>query len=348
MPQENLPISGKKWWYHIAFWIFWIAMNTLFLGSAEDTYKRQFITEIYELPEKVFVVYLNLYWLVPRYLLRKKYFKYGILLFLLLFCMSLVMRAIYVKFLALQYYPETAGLPFFQAYRLFKYIFYNLNAVVFITTGISLFYHLRHEQQMNNELAQQNLRTELYYLKSQLHPHFLFNTLNNLYSLSLKKSDNAAPIVLKLSELMSYMLYDSQKDVIDLQKDIKYIKGYIELEKIRYGERISISFNESGDLEGKRIPPLLMLPFVENAFKHGLCEDTENVWITIDLKVKQGVFYFKIRNSVNPLLSNDKPDPHGVGLQILKKRLELLYPSAYSFEIRKDIDFFEVDLKIKL
>jgi sensor histidine kinase YesM len=348
MTLKNFTITANKWRYHIAFWIFWVALNTIFLGSAEDTYRRQFITELYELPEKMIVVYLNLYWLVPRYLLKKKYYQYGFALFFLLFFMSLVMRAVYVEFLARQYYPDTAGIPYFHAYRLFKYIFYNLNAVIFITTGIRLFYYWYQQQERNHELAQQNLKTELYYLKGQLHPHFLFNTLNNIYSLCLKKSDIAAPVVLKLSGLMRYMLYDSQKDLIDLNEDIKYIKGYIELEKIRYGDRISISFNESGDLSGKQIAPLLMLPFVENAFKHGLCEDTENVWITIDLKVKQEIFYFKIRNSVNALLGNHKPDPKGFGLQNLRRRLELLYPQAHEMEIRQDIDFFEVDLKIKL
>lgn len=348
MQPASLPIARNKWSYHIAFWVFWVALNTVFLGSAEDTYGRQFITELYELPEKIIVVYINLYWLVPRYLLKKRYGAYALTLFLLLFGMSLVMRAVYVEFLAARYYPDTVGLPFFHPYRLFKYIFYNLNAVVFITTGIRLFYYWYLQQQLNLELREQNLRTELYYLKSQLHPHFFFNTMNNLYSLCLKKSDKAAPVVLKLSELMSYMLHDSQKDTIDLQKDIRYIRDYIELERIRYGERISISFNESGDLEGKQLPPLLMLPLVENAFKHGLCEDTENVWITIDLKVKQGLFYFKIRNSVNPLLDKKNSDPHGIGLMNLQRRLELLYPSAHELEITRDSAYFEVDLKIKL
>ncbi len=348
MEQKFLTISTGKWWYHAGFWAFWIALNVVFLGSAEDTYRRQFITELYELPEKMIVVYVNLYWLVPRYLLKKKYFHYGTALFGLLFCMSLVMRAIYVEFLARQYYHDTTSLAIFQPYRLFKYIFYNLNAVIFITTGIRLFFYWYQQQQLNNELVQQNLRTELYYLKVQMHPHFLFNTLNNVYSLCLKKSDIAAPVVLKLSELISYMLYDSEKDTIDLVKELKYIHGYIELEKIRYGDRIAVSFNESGDLDGKQIAPLLLLPLVENAFKHGLCEDTENVWITIDIKMKQGIFYFKIRNSVNPLIPNQKPDPKGLGLQNLKRRLALSYPSAYTMEITKDIDYFEVDLKVKL
>jgi sensor histidine kinase YesM len=348
MSVKNFYIDRYKIPAHICFWVVWMSLNIVFLGSGEDNYKRQLAFELYELPEKIIAVYLNLYVLVPRLLLKKKYLQYVLALFAMLFLVALSMRAVYLKFLAAPYFPETANQPFFQAYRIFKYIFYNLNAVIFITTGIRLFFYWYQQQQLNNELVKGKLEAELHYLKGQLNPHFLFNTLNNVYSLSLKKSDMAPMMILKLSSLMSYMLYDSQKDRIDLMKDLEYTKNYIEVEKLRYGNRLKVSLNESGDLKDKSIAPLLMLPFVENAFKHGLCEDAEEVWLTIDVKLKQDTLYLKVRNSVDELSCDEGPLQFGVGLQNIKRRLELLYPGRYSLDITKDLNYFEVDLKIKM
>jgi len=347
MQGVRLYTANNKVLRHVLFWVAWVVLNTCMWGSFDDNYKRQFITEFYELPEKMIVVYLNLYLLMPRWLLRKKYYRYGASLFLMLSVMALIMRAIYIKFLAVQYYHDN-NLSLFNSYRILKYIFFNLNIVLFITSGIRLFAYWDQQQQRNHELVQETLKGELYYLKGQLHPHFLFNTLNNIYSLCLKKSDIAPTLVLKLSSLMSYMLYDSQKDSISLLKDIDYMKSYIELEKIRYGERLTFSFNQSGDLEGRQIAPLLMLPFVENAFKHGLSDDVNNVWVTIDLKVKQDVFYMKIRNSISKPPSFEPQLPNGIGLQNIKRRLALLYPDRHSLEITADIEYFEADLKINL
>jgi len=340
-------IANSRWLSHVIFWAAWIAMNTVFLGSYEDTYLRQFCVELYELPEKALVVYLNLYWLIPAFLMKRKYWTYGITLSVMIVAMALIMRAIYVVWLAPKYFPETVNLPFFHTYRLLKYIFYNINGVVIITTGFRLFNYWYQQQQMNNELMQEKLRTELTYLKGQLHPHFLFNTLNNIYSLCLDKSDLAPGTVLKLSDLLSYMLYDARKDSLCLSKEIEHLKSYLELEKIRYGERINISFNVSGPVECKEIAPLMMLPFVENAFKHGFSNDLYNIWITIDIKLKNDVFYMKVKNSM-PLKSCAEKPASGIGLQNIRRRLELLYPGKHSLDITTDTDFFEVDLKLQL
>lgn len=340
-------IANSRLLSHVIFWVTWVALNTIFLGSAEDTYLRQFIVELYELPEKMIVVYLNLYWLIPVFLMKRKYLWYAFSLFTIIVLMSIVMRAIYVELLAPKYFPDTVNLPFFHPYRIFKYIFYNLNAIILITTGIRLFNYWYQQQQMNNELIKEKLETELGYLKGQLHPHFLFNTLNNIYSLCLSKSDLAPDIVLKLSSLLSYMLYDSEKDHIDLQKEIGYVRSYLELEKIRYCDRLSISFTESGDLQNKKIAPLIMLPFIENAFKHGFDEDLNNIWITIDIKVKQDMFYMKVKNSFNGASRPVLPQ-RGIGLQNIRRRLTLLYPEKHALELHPDTDYFEVDLKIDL
>ncbi|QEC65207.1 sensor histidine kinase [Mucilaginibacter ginsenosidivorans] len=322
-------------------------MNTIFLGSYENTYLRQFYVELYELPEKMLVAYLNLYWLIPAFLMKRKYWKYGISLSVMILGMAFIMRAIYVLWLAPIYFPDTVNLPFFHTYRLLKYIFYNINGVVIITTGFRLFNYWYYQQQLNNELVQAKLKAELGYLRAQLHPHFLFNTLNNIYSLCLDKSDLAPGVVLKLSDLLSYMLYDSEKERIELLKDIERLKSYLELERVRYGNRLNISFNRSGDMQGRQIAPLIMLPFVENAFKHGFDNDLNNIWITIDIKLKDDMLYMKIKNSLNKT-PQVAPQANGIGLQNIRRRLELLYPDRHSLEMISDSDYFEVDLKINL
>lgn len=332
---------------HVIFWVAWIAMNTVFLGSYENTYLRQFYVELYELPEKMLVAYLNLYWLIPAFLMKRKYWMYGISLSVMIVGMAFIMRAIYVLWLAPTYFPDTVNLPFFHTYRLLKYIFYNINGVVIITTGFRLFNYWYYQQQLNNELAQEKLKAELGYLRGQLHPHFLFNTLNNIYSLCLDKSDLAPGVVLKLSDLLSYMLYDSEKERIELLKDIERLKSYLELERVRYGNRLNISFNRSGDMQGRQIAPLIMLPFVENAFKHGFDNDLNNIWITIDIKLKDDMLYMKIKNSLNKT-PQGVPPANGIGLQNIRRRLELLYPGKHSLELIPDSDYFEVDLKINL
>jgi len=344
---SNFYIAKNKILSHVVFWIAWVALNTVFLGSAEDTYLRQFYTELYELPEKIIVVYLNLYWLIPLFLLKRKYLAYGCSLFVLLFSMAVIMRAIYVEFLAAKFYPETAKLSFFNAYRIFKYIIYNLDAIVLITTGIRLFKYWYQQQSLNNDLVQEKLTAELGYLKGQLHPHFLFNTLNNVYSLCLDKSDLAPEIVLKLSELLSYMLYESDREKIELSKEVIHIKSYLELEKLRYGDRLNISFSQSGDVSNQQIAPLIMMPFIENAFKHGFNEDLNNIWITIDIKVKHDTLYLKVQNSTNRQIQPGSISS-GIGLQNISRRLALLYPDKYLLEIFPDSEYFEVDLKISL
>lgn len=142
------------------------------------------------------------------------------------------------------------------------------------------------------------MNTELQMLRNQINPHFLFNTLNNIYALTRKKSDKAPEVVMKLSELLSFMLYKSRVDTITLQEEIRVLEDYIELERIRYNERLTVSFTKQIDDPSQRIIPLLFLPLVENAFKHGVSESRFDSFVHIDLKLKDGFLNFSIENSV--------------------------------------------------
>ncbi|WP_128547715.1 sensor histidine kinase [Larkinella soli] len=203
------------------------------------------------------------------------------------------------------------------------------------------------KQRDYQQIEREKLHAELQLLKSQVHPHFLFNTLNNLYALTLKKSEQSPAVVLKLSELLSYMLYDCNAPEVPLEKEIGFMKNYIGLEQLRYGDRLDISINFHGDLQSRQIAPLLLVPFLENAFKHGTSEQLEQAWIFMDLAVEDNTLTFKLVNS-----REGEPQvgahPGGIGLQNVQKRLELLYPGRYELQIHPEEETFLVDLKILL
>jgi two-component system, LytTR family, sensor histidine kinase AlgZ len=195
-------------------------------------------------------------------------------------------------------------------------------------------------------LAQQEKVTaELQLLKAQVHPHFLFNTLNNIYSFSMERSPKTPGLILKLSSLLSYMLYDCKAEHVRLEKEIKIMKNYIDLEKERYDDTLEISWSVEGNIKDQFISPLLMLPFLENAFKHGVSEQIEKPWLSIDISVKSNILRCKIANSKNEFAP---PCEIGIGITNVKKRLEVLYPGKYELKISDEGNFFVISLMLKL
>jgi LytS/YehU family sensor histidine kinase len=201
---------------------------------------------------------------------------------------------------------------------------------------------LRDTQKLENE----KIQAELKLLKAQIHPHFLFNTLNNLYALTLKKDDRAPTVVLKLSHLLNYILYECNVKYALLKKEIEMLENYIELEKIRYGERIHIQFDIDGSLQGVYIAPLLLLPFLENSFKHGASGILEKPWINIIIKVDQDEILFQIENSKEKDIKQHSYQ-EGIGLNNVKRRLELLHKGDYELTIENKDDRFFVLLCLR-
>ena len=192
---------------------------------------------------------------------------------------------------------------------------------------------------------QEKMTAELQLLKAQIHPHFLFNTLNNIYSFSLDLSPKTPQLILKLSSLLSYMLYDCKAEEVRLEKEVEIMKDYIDLEKERYGDKIEISWNVEGDIRDIFISPLLMLPFLENAFKHGASEQIEKPWMGVDISAASNTVKFKITNSKN---ENIQYSQQGIGINNVKKRLEFLYPGKHELKINDEGDFFAVSLMVKV
>ncbi|MBK9687900.1 MAG: histidine kinase [Saprospiraceae bacterium] len=222
----------------------------------------------------------------------------------------------------------------------------------FVAAASSIYYILSDWMKGQNEkqeLANQTLQSELKFLKSQINPHFLFNTLNSLYALTLKKSDLAPEIVLKLSEMMRYMLYECNEKYVSLEKEVNYVINYLDLEKLRHGKKINIHFQQSGEIRNQLIAPLLFIPFIENCFKHGVSHQIAEAFVDIKININGQEVSVEIENSKHAVM----PGAHqkksgGIGLVNVKRRLDLLYADAYELKITDTPTTYKVTLFLKL
>lgn len=214
----------------------------------------------------------------------------------------------------------------------------------FLAIGsLAYFVHSARQQEQMKVLKEQQLMTELNYLKAQLQPHFFFNTLNNIYALALRQSKETAPLVATLSEMMRYILYESNRGLVLLKKEIGFINNYVEVEHIRYRSVIQITFDAQGIDEHTLISPLLLLPLIENAFKHGVQEETSSGFVQIVICQTETELILEVNNSI--ALSTIKRTG-GIGLTNLKKRLEILYPGNYKLDIKNDGKIYQVLLTL--
>jgi hypothetical protein len=200
-------------------------------------------------------------------------------------------------------------------------------------------------------VSRERKEAELQLLKAQLNPHFLFNTLNNLYGLSVIKSDKLPALMLKLSDLLRYSLYDTKDELVPLKKDIEYLENYVSLEQIRLEDQTEIKFTKQGALDSKYIVPMLLIVFVENAFKHLSDSKAGKSQVSVDISVVENEFNFSCINTVSGkevITNNLEKGKSGIGLDNAGKRLELMYPGRYKLEVKREETFFEVNLKLKL
>lgn len=223
--------------------------------------------------------------------------------------------------------------------------------VITFVTAIKITLDFMKEQKRVTDLEKSQLETELLFLKSQISPHFLFNTLNNIYSLSVEKSSKTPKIVIKLSELMRYMLYETKNKRQSLENEILCIQNYLDLERIRNDERLEINMAISGDIHDKEIAPIILLTFIENAFKHGVNKNTGKVVIDINFKIKGDFLHFSISNPQPEftLHEDNFNSSSGIGIENVKKRLALGYnKNEYSLSFKKKKNIFVVKLIIKV
>ncbi|WP_017732086.1 sensor histidine kinase [Nafulsella turpanensis] len=318
---------------HLLFWLAAAAFLLYFFGHFTADYRYTFLFVCLLLPVAVGTTYLINYFLIPRYLLRKRYRRFiAYLLFTIILSVWAEMLVMVGALIQLADYRYGNMAP------LTTNIFYlvtSLYFLVFLSTSINLLRHWYRSQQHLSELRQQQLEAtlklreaELQLLKGQIHPHFLFNTLNNLYGLALEKSDQMPDAILRLSGLLEALLYRSHQQEVPLKSELKLIEDYVSLEKLRFEGRLEVDIKMEGPLEDYLIAPFLLFPFLENAFKHGFSGSTDGLHLKVEALMRGGTLHFKVTNSVGPT-RNPSAMAGGIGLKNVRKRLALLYPRRY-------------------
>lgn len=298
--------------------------------------------------------YLNMYFFIPRFLSKKKY------IFFLLSIVAGYLLIYFADILLLSpefgFHPVTDNPPPHELYDkfpdrppkpnlgpIFLFIF------VFTTSTFIRLFQIWQRDQENQEIAEkERIKSELSYLKLQISPHFLYNSLNSIYSLAIENSDKTADVVLKLSELTRYMTYTSEQKYVDIEEEIEHVTNFVDLQRLRLFEEVVVNFNHTVDAKGGKIEPMLLIPFVENAFKHGVSY-SNTTEINIQLNIKNHKLDFLITNQLFQKPENDfSKSDSGIGLPNVKRRLELLYPGKHSLNITQVNDMFEVELSIDL
>ncbi len=288
-------------------------------------------------------VYYNIYVLIPKYLATKKFSSYlGFLLLLVFIISPIEVFFVYVKS---QHIPEMQETLLENLNWSFVPNLFVLGTSTLVKITLDWYQNIREKQVVETQAMQSELR----FLKSQINPHFLFNTLNSLYALTLKKSDKAPEIVLKLSEMMRYMLYECNERYVPLHKEVNYIANYLDLERLRQGNNVDITFETSGNIGEQKIAPLLFIHFIENSFKHGAGNHISKGFVRIRLSVEASLIHLLIENSKpDSPLKPVHPRSGGIGLVNVRRRLDLLYPGSYQMKIDDSPKLFSVSLKIML
>ena len=336
--------------WHIGFWLGFLLYHVLIIGSfEEESYTEVFIQRLLDLPVKLIATYFILYLLLPEYFIKKRILAFTTLFILTLVFAAVLHRLYYFCVVNPLLYSYRPNLLSFQAPEVLKTVL-GIYPVVALAAFIKVGKHWYEKDKVSQKLEKEKMEAELKFLKAQIHPHFLFNTLNSLYALTLKKSDQASEVVLKLSYLLDYMLYEGNAPQVMLKKELDLITTYIELEKIRYGEDLQVSYRVSGDVAGKSISPLIILPFVENSFKHGVSQQLQDKWIEVDIKITDNKLLLMVKNSKNREETTDDTLSYkeGIGLYNVKRRLELLYGKNQKLIVQNEKDSFHIRLSLIL
>ncbi len=344
---------------HFTFWFSWWTFSSFLYAFSANALKMSYLERfpiscveafIYLLPH-MFLSYSLMYFIIPRYLLKGKYIQTVIGTLSLFVATGAISSLIsvyvlsYFRFLILGnvYVP-----PHINDINFFLGLLAGLRGGITvggIAAAIKLSKYWYVKEQRNLQLQKENIASQLQLLKAQVHPHFLFNTLNNIYSHTQVSSPVAAGMVMGLSELLRYMLYECNKPLVSLSKELQMLEEYISLEKARYGNDIDINIEVPSKETGLTIAPLILLPFLENCFKHGTSKILDQPWISLHISLEDDWLKMKL---LNGKVQDATFPAAGIGLSNVKQRLELLYPEKHELVINNEEDVFIVNLKVLL
>lgn len=335
---------GKRITYHVLFWLTYLLWSGYVSGSYDDNFYRSFITDLIHLPLKISVTYFLMYYMLPQYMLRKNYARLFLISIILLVVSSLIYRLTIYKLTWPYFYPDSS----FYFWNLPKFLTgaFDIFSIAAIAVSIKLFRTRFESQQREEKLRSEKAETELRFLKTQMNPHFLFNTLNSIYALTRAQSPSAPDAVMRLSKILRYILYETQKKTSSLEEELKIVDDYIQLQQLRFGSKIQFIDKRELDNPSMHIAHLLLLPLVENAFKHGVGNTMDKVEIYFYIKLNDGLLHLQIKNPAEED-SKEKSPNEGIGLANISRQLQLLY-SEYTFNFGVKESDFIVDLRIQI
>jgi two-component system, LytTR family, sensor kinase len=330
-------IIQSKYSYH---YLFWTIRNIITFSYYKTMNKEDIIIQIFQFVLVLIMAYTNILFLIPKFYKQKKFLHYTF------YSVSLILFITLIARLYLAFFTRWG----WQSLNWFEYFDMCLrhSSVYLLSLFLGLTDDWKQQEKRLSAMQTEKIKAELNFLRSQVNPHFLFNTLNNLYSLALEKSDKTPEYILKLSNIMDYMLYESNEMEVPLEKDLDNLKNYIEIERIRHLDGSKIQFDIEGNTKSQMIAPLILLPLVENAFKHGLNARFEDNFVKALVQVEGQKLSFFIENNKNTEGVAFEEKGHGIGLQNLYKRLELFYPKRHYIEITENAKTYAVLLKLDL
>jgi two-component system sensor histidine kinase AlgZ len=344
---QSLFQRNRVFYLHLLFWCIYLSFNiyqaSFFSQQRGYDWNRGLMFTGIQFAFTFLVAYLNYFIFLPRFLNHKKIWRY-LVEFVVPFTILVMLRVYLQRYLV----TDSPRAEFFSSHM---YIVQVAIITLFITAFVSMlrfavdWFEL---EARRREVENQKLSAELNFLRAQINPHFLFNTLNNLYYLAYSKSDNTTEVISKLSQMMRYMIYESNHEKVLLSKEIEYMQNYISLEQLRLNNQVPIDFKIEGDTENIWIAPLILITFLENAFKHGVNGKASEAWVKILVRLNGKQCTYVVENSNLPAAQDSREGKSGIGLQNVMRRLELSYPGQYQLKADEKPDRYSVQLDITL
>ncbi len=335
---------SQRWVYHSIFWLSYTGMWHLIAAQHPFTSYSLLISALFMIVD-VSAAYTNMYVLLPRFFYKKAYLKYAFLFMANIAFFVALMLGLW-SFLEFSFFGSTSVA---KSKYVLSSVFGSVMGVVTITMLVKLGKRSLETERKNEELEKEKLATELKFLKSQLNPHFLFNALNSIYFLIKKDQDTAAAALANFSDMLRYQIYECNGEKISLAKELEFLQNFIHLSQLRKNENFELQTSFAQNVNGEMLSPLILIPFVENAFKHVSTDKAEKSWIHIDLQLQGKKILFEVANSLSEEVpSEEAVKAGGIGLPNVKRRLDLLYPRRYDLDIKESKDAYRVSLSLEL
>ena len=331
--------------FNLIFWLLYFLYEWFGLAALSGEYRLYFVNACMALPLSFIISYLTVHVFIKKFYNKGERLKFWFFQITVTLILLLIRRNINYYIIYPEFYPAAQKIPLLS----FGKLIVELVNLYLIAGVYALFYFVQswyEERQKAQSLLQQKTEAELELLKSQVQPHFIFNALNNIYSTALKASPETAKLVAHLSSFLNYNLYEAKQPFVLLTSELAYLKHYIELQKNRYGNKLDAAINIYGEINELYIAPVLLLPLVENSFKHGIANSISPGWIRIEVVRQADQFSIKVENSVEEKMEQGDNRNGGIGIKNVRQRLQLIYPHTHEWKVVESPHSYLVIIKL--